>query len=176
VFGEVNPSLLSKWERKGYLVRLRKQLYFLKGNKTDLLLIANQMYPSYISLEYALSYHHMIPEIPQSITSVTAGRRLSISNALCQFYYRHIQSDLYCGYLLKQSKYKDLYFKIAEPEKALFDLFYLKKHLKNKGDVESLRLNLPDEFSLGRVKNYLRKVKAPQIIDRVSNLINYCQR
>lgn len=175
MFGKVNPSLLSKWERKGYLVRLRKKLYFLKGNEKDSLLIANQIQSSYVSLEYALSFYHIIPEIPQSITSITVGRKLSVVNELGQFYYYHVQPDLYFDYFLKKSKYKALYFKIAKPEKALFDFFYLKKDLKDEEDVDSLRINLPDKFNLKKMENYLKRVKAPQIIKRVSTLVKYCQ-
>ncbi|MBK6681682.1 MAG: hypothetical protein IPG53_17615 [Ignavibacteriales bacterium] len=51
---------LIEWQKKGYLVRLGKNIFSFSDRKIDdhlLMLTANKMYsPSYISLEMALSF------------------------------------------------------------------------------------------------------------------------
>ena len=51
------------WKRQERLIKLRRNSYVIKDNDLDLRYLANQIYePSYISLEYALSFYGLIPE------------------------------------------------------------------------------------------------------------------
>ncbi len=46
--------------------------------------------PSYISLEYALQYHGLIPERVEAVTSVTTGRSRRFASPVGLFTYRSI--------------------------------------------------------------------------------------
>ncbi len=113
-----------------------------------LFLIANKIYPhSYISLETAFSYYNFIPESVYAITSVTSGKTKSFKTQTGYFIYRRIKPNLLFGYdLIEYDKinYK-IAFKIAHPEKALCDYFYLNPHIKSETDFKELRFN-EDEF------------------------------
>lgn len=117
--------LLHRYTKKGFIIRLKRGLYALQDTKTPDLYLANKLYePSYVSLEFALSYHRIIPETVYEITSVTpkASRRFNVSGKL--FTYRKIQKTAFTGYTT--ARQRGLTFLIADPEKAFVDLNYLR--------------------------------------------------
>src|SRR3989338_1885568 len=64
---------LSRFAKRGLLAKLKKGLYVFDLSKVDEFIVANQLYyPSYISMETALNYYGIIPDVPQTITSVTS--------------------------------------------------------------------------------------------------------
>ncbi len=117
--------LLHRYTKKGFIIRLKRGLYALRDTKIPDLYLANKLYePSYVSLEFALSYHRIIPETVYEITSVTpkASRRFNVSGKL--FTYRNIKKTTFTGYTT--ARQRELTFLIAEPEKAFVDLNYLR--------------------------------------------------
>src|SRR3990167_7214687 len=64
--------LLHRYAKKGLISRLKRGMYVFPDMLPPDLYISNRLYePSYISLEFALSYHRVIPETVYEITSVT---------------------------------------------------------------------------------------------------------
>ena len=173
VFGDVNQSQMSDWKTKKYIKNVRKGTYVFTDVQIDINLLANELNDSYISLESALSYHQMIPEIAPSITSVSNERGESIENDFGTFYYHKITPKLFNGFELIESTIKPQRFiRMAEKEKALFDLVYFRDDLSDASDFKSLRLNLED-FNVDRLKQFIELVGAPQIRSRLENLITY---
>lgn len=173
IFGNVNQSQLALWKNKGYLKSARKGMYVLSDTKIDSLLMANELNDSYISFEFALSYYQIIPEITPAITSVSNKRGEKISNDFGNFYYHKIIPKLFCGFVLIESSVKkDRFIRIAEKEKALFDLIYFRNDLKNEDDFASLRLNI-DAIKISKMQKYINLVEAPQIKKRLNKFVNY---
>jgi len=117
--------LLHRYTKRGRIIRLKRGLYSLAGVRAPDLYIANRLYePSYVSLEFALSYHRIIPEAVYEITSITtkATRRFEAVSKI--FTYRHIQTKAFTGYCVE--KMSGLSFYIAEPEKAFADMAYFR--------------------------------------------------
>lgn len=117
--------LLHRYTQRQLLIRLKRGLYALYDADIPDFYLANKLYePSYISLEFALSYHRVIPETVYEITSVTtkATRRFKALGKI--FSYRRIKKEAFTGYFI--SKQRGLTFIIAEPEKAFVDLTYLR--------------------------------------------------
>lgn len=162
VFGNVNQAQFSNWKKEGYIKSVKKGIYVLGDCEIDNLLLANEMNDSYISLEFALSYHQIISEITTSITSVSNNRNEEINNDFGIFYYNKITSKLFNGfYLIESIIKKGRNVRIATKEKALFDLIYFRSDLKNKEDFESLRLNC-DQINLNEFKKFVDLVEAVQ--------------
>lgn len=69
---------LSEWQEKGLIKKLARGFYVFADedlSEAELFLIANSIYsPSYVSLQSALSYHHLIPEGVYTLTSVSAKK------------------------------------------------------------------------------------------------------
>ena len=90
-------------------------------------LIANTILsPSYVSLDWALSYHHIIPERVEEVTSITIKRSKEFKTPFRVFSYKQIKKELFpIGLLSKTSQ--NVSFIIASKEKALCDkIFFIK--------------------------------------------------
>lgn len=115
----------------GEIVRIRKGLYAfgepLRQAPISRELLANLIHgPSYISLAYALSYHGLIPERVEMVTSVTLGRSRTFTTPCGTFSYRRLSQSRYAvGVVLEE--HGDLSFLIASPEKALADKVWADK-------------------------------------------------
>lgn len=82
------------WKKLGWLKPLKKGLYELvylrKGQSSDLF-IANKLYePSYVSLDTALSYYSIIPEVAMGVTSITTKPTRKFRNHYGFFAYKSI--------------------------------------------------------------------------------------
>jgi len=112
--------------RNGVIIRVKKGLYIF-GEKFRRYpysreLLANLIYgPSYVSLDYALSYYGLIPETVEIITSVTTNRSRRFSTPVGLFTYRRIPVSAYAqGFIQFEAENKQV-FLMATREKALAD-------------------------------------------------------
>lgn len=125
---------VSEWLNQGALQSLRRGLYLtgssLRSSEACLPLVANHLYgPSYVSLDFALAWHGLIPEGVAEVTSATPRRSRRISNVLGRFSYHHLPQAYYSlGQELGQAE-DGLNFLIASPAKALCDRLVLSSHL-----------------------------------------------
>ncbi|MBK7267285.1 MAG: hypothetical protein IPI12_13340 [Ignavibacteriales bacterium] len=96
---------LIEWQKKGYLVRLGKNIFSFADKKIDdhlLMLTANKMYsPSYISLEMALSFYNLIPETVYTYTSVSQKKQQSFQLHLAIFLTEKLKASLCLDMILK---------------------------------------------------------------------------
>lgn len=122
-----NPrDWISRQTKSGHLVRLKNGLFVIA--KRDYLLpqLANILYgPSYVSLQWALSFYGLIPERAMTVTSVTTRRNKNYQTPLGQFTYHHLNQERYClSFHLVEDKDPAKKFLIATPEKALVDFVH----------------------------------------------------
>lgn len=111
--------------RKGVIVRVKKGLYVfgadyrLRPYSRELL--ANLVYgPSFLSLEFALSHHGLIPERVEQLTSVTTGRAKEFDTPVGTFVYRPAaQGSFHIG--MHRAQQGEVSFLIASAERALAD-------------------------------------------------------
>jgi predicted transcriptional regulator of viral defense system len=141
---------LHYWKNKGWIINLKRNIYELAypGNaaKPDFY-IANRLYePSYISLETALSYYSLIPDVAMGVTSITTKPTREFRNHYGFFSYRSIVDRAYQGYTL--INVRGMNVKIAEPEKAFVDYIHYNKNI----DLDALRINKRKLKSLDKKK------------------------
>lgn len=120
---------------KGIIIQLKKGLYILSDEycKSSLSkeIIANHIYgPSYISLDYALSYYSLIPEKVFSVSSITTKRTRKFNTPVGIFTYRQSDSKYYSIGINIETIYDKYNFFIASPEKAICDKIVFTPHLK----------------------------------------------
>ncbi len=139
----ISSKQLSRWQESGYILKLRNGVYLLEDCK-DLVhpfLMANLLYrPSYVSLESALYEYGFIPDVTQTITSVSAKKTWVTEALNHRFDYKKIKRECFIGYGAR--KYLNYDVLMAEPEKAIIDFFYFNKNRLNKaGQIDELRFN-----------------------------------
>ncbi len=122
-------------ERQKKLIRIKKGLFVVSpemgGTPLSRELIANHLYgPSYVSIESALSFHHLIPERVYSMRSVTLKRAKKYTTPLGEFDYRSVSPDYYSIGIEQQETTTKTNFLMATPEKALCDIVVLTPGLR----------------------------------------------
>lgn len=120
-------KLLQRLEKSKVIIRLNSGKYqFALQNINDFELANFLISPSYISLETALSFYGILPQLTYSITSITP---LKTQRIICQnkeYEYCHLEKKYFWGFEKKDN------FLIASPEKALLDqLYFASKKLRN---------------------------------------------
>jgi len=171
VFSEFSYRQLDRWEKKGYLKKIKRGFYCFESQIFDrnfLFLTANKIYsPSYVSLEVALSFYDLIPEEIFQITSVSTKKTVGFQTPVGSFRYRHIKPSLYWGYRLVDFDSQKIL--VADPEKAVLDYLYLHPSLKSPEDFEEMRINI-DEFksqiNIEKFKKYLISFENKQLLKR----------
>jgi len=126
-------SKLVDLEQSGDIIRLKKGLYILDGNQfgfpPSAPICSNHIYgPSYLSLQWALSYYGLIPERVSSYTASTIKRSRQFENKLGLFTYYQVDRD-YFGIGITQQMIDKVPCLIATPEKALVDLLLWDNHV-----------------------------------------------
>ncbi len=112
--------------RQGVVLRVKKGLYVFgdryRRRPYSKELLANLIYgPSYVSLDYALAYHGLIPERVEALTSVTPNRSRRFATPVGLFVFRQIPARAYeVGAVRVETEHQQA-FLIALPEKALAD-------------------------------------------------------
>ncbi|MFC2115584.1 hypothetical protein ACFLTU_03875 [Bacteroidota bacterium] len=151
-FPSMNLMNLVRWQKKGYILRLRNRWYVFNDSESHEnieWLAANLIYtPSYVSLHTVLSWYNLIPEMIGSTTSVTTRKTNKFSTPLGNFDYHRIKPELFgFGYSLEDmSAYgsennKSRKIMVASPQKAILDFFYINSFYSSEKDMVDLRLN-----------------------------------
>jgi hypothetical protein len=121
---------LNHWVKDGHVIRIARGVYTLpehdRGVELNPLWLANNLYsPSYISLEYALSYYGLIPEAVGTITSITTHKTAVFSTPVGNFSYRHLKNKDFFGFTTVKLPGTDYEFWMATAEKAVIDFIHL---------------------------------------------------
>lgn len=135
-------SKLRDLVRGGYIVRIKQALYAIapkfRREPFPAEVLANRIYwPSYVSLEWALAFHNLIPEAPRQITSIAmrnspSSRMKRFRTPEGVFTYRYIPARAYpMGVGSYESPFGEgvTAFAMAFPEKALADKVFFEKGL-----------------------------------------------
>ena len=171
-------SNLSRWIKKDYIKKLRKEWYIF----TDCLsipgiqyLIANKIYaPSYVSLQSALCFYGIIPESVVEVTSVCSRDTKKFENALGLCSYSKIKQELFFGYRLMEFD-KIGIVKFATPEKAILDFLYLNEFYNTEKDMRELRFDevfMQDELDRDLLFSLLFRFNNKSLENRITTLLN----
>lgn len=109
-------------------------------DKTSGLLLSSVIYgPSYISFDYALSYHGLIPEKVFLYTNATFNKRRSkmFETKFGNYSYRDVTKAVY-PYEIESILYDNYVVFMAKPEKALLDKLYTISPVSNKKELKKL--------------------------------------
>lgn len=164
---------LKFWVKKQRLERIIKGVYKLKETeiKDEFLLASYLDESSYVSLESALSFYGMIPEFPYSITSVTIKKTKKFKTNYGILSYRKVKSDLFFGF--KVITGNNYLYRLATPEKALFDFIYLnQREIKTPDYFKEMRLSLPNDISWKKLSSLLSLLKNKVIISYLKTYVN----
>lgn len=176
--GNVDPKLirvqLSRWVKTGKIYQLRRGLYSIASpyqrSQPHPFLVANRLQKaSYISLQSALSFYGLIPEVVNITTSVSTGRPELLETALGRFQFRHIKTELLIGY--QMTELGDQNALVATPEKALLDLIYLQPGGDSTAFLKELRLQNIEKLDKDLLRKLSEKFNTPKLKRAVKEIL-----
>jgi len=170
---------LSRWTKAGHLYQVRRGLYALappfQKVKPHPFLVANRMMRgSYISLQSALGYYGLIPDIVPVTTSVTTGRPNQWQTPLGVYTFQHIKTDLFVGYRLVDLGSNQHAF-VATPEKALLDLVHLQPGGDSAEYLQELRLQDMERLDLEELQHQAELASSPKLRRAAAFVIKLAQ-
>jgi predicted transcriptional regulator of viral defense system len=130
---------LSRLTSRGMLSRASKGLYLNPYNlptQDEMAMILRS--PAYISMESALARQGILSQSPFTMTLVTTGSTGTVDAMNTRFEYHHLQSAWFAGYRRRDTA------DMAEPEKALCDLVYLRYRRTREFSEDRMRSLLDD--------------------------------
>jgi predicted transcriptional regulator of viral defense system len=164
-------TILRRLAQKGMITHLSRGRWLVheKIDRLALPELVSAPYPAYVSLQSALFHHGLIEQIPSVIYAVTPARPRRLRTPMGTISFHHMPPELFKGFeLLPRSDAK-----IATPEKALFDLFYLAPG-RSRLFSHQPELTIPRRFQWERLKEYTKLVKSAgrraYIAERIKNL------
>lgn len=140
---------MNSLEKSGEIIRLKRGLYVLQATKygypPSTPICSNHIYgPSYLSLQWALSFYGLIPERVNTLTAITLKHTRSFENNLGYFTYRQV-SPTYYPIGITDSTMDGAAFLIATPEKALCDLILADTHIP-ANSLQGLHIYLEEDI------------------------------
>jgi predicted transcriptional regulator of viral defense system len=130
-YENVNDKI-NNLKQKGIIKSLKKGFYIHTSLSNENIvskeIISNNLLdsPSYISLDYALSFYGLIPEAVHDITAVTTKRSKVFKTDIGVFSYKHIKKELFAIGIKTESSKNGNYL-VASKEKAICDKIYFTK-------------------------------------------------
>lgn len=150
---------LRRLEEAGLARSVRRGLWIVGTDAIDPRRLAEEVtrpYPAYVSFLSALSAHGMIDQVPRQIGVASLDSAKRVVTSLGTFSVHHLPPELFEGWTEREG------IKLADPEKALFDLAYVSAvHL---GRLRNLpELELPRGFSRSRIQRWLRRISSLRV-------------
>lgn len=129
---------LERLSRRKLIARLKRGVWVSQLTKdvlpAEALPYLTSPWPSYVSLESALSEHGVVSQIPAACLGVTMGKPLRLKTPLGEFRIHHLQKSLFGGYQMKIADPSS--YPIASPEKAILDTLYLRFRLGGRPNIK----------------------------------------
>lgn len=163
---------LHRWTKAGKLLPLRRGVYAfadpMRRRAVNPAALANFLYrPSYLSTFWALGYYGLIPERVAVFTSITTRAPREFRNDFGSFVYSNIKRNGFFGFKpVRMDRDKVL---LAEPEKALLDLWHLNKGEWDRPRMSGMRFQQVEIVSETRLEDYARRFQSPRLMRAVAH-------
>ncbi len=158
--------LLYRLKKQGRIESVKRGLYKLPNEQIPDLYLANKIYePSYVSLQFALSYYRIIPEAVYEITSITTKAPRRFESLGKVFSYRKIKKVVFTGYAIERQG--DIGFRIADPEKAFVDYAYFRL-IDSKEPIDRFDKH---KIDTAKALRYAKAFNNPQLVNIIEILL-----
>jgi predicted transcriptional regulator of viral defense system len=151
-------KIVSRLARGGLILPIARGKWALRTRLNNLAIAEHltSPYPAYVSLQTALYHHGMISQIPAATYVVSIARTRRYKTPVGTFSIHHVEPDFFFGFELDQSGSA----RIATPEKALVDVFYLGP-TRIRFFMKLPEIEFPRTFSWKKAFEITSKIKSP---------------
>lgn len=140
---------------EGLLRRMIRGFWVVPG-RLDRMSLAEALIgmPTYVSLQSALWFHGMISQVPQDLYCMTLGRSRRLGTPEGVYSFHHCEPDWFFGFAVPT---ENPWLKIATPEKALLDVFYLRRFGRSPEFAALPEVEMPKGFSWPRLRSWAKR-------------------
>jgi hypothetical protein len=161
---------LHRWSKAGKVASLRRGMYALappyRRSQIKPAQLANEIYaPSYLSTYWALGFYALIPEKVVAYTSITSRAPKTFMNDFGAFSYRHVKPAFFFGY--RRLEIDGASILLAEPEKALLDLWHLEAGMWNPARFSEMRFQNMELVDPLRLADVAARFRSPRLQEAV---------
>ena len=165
------------------ILRLKPGLFsldgrFRKSEPHPFQIAALLHYPSHISLESALAWHHLIPEAVYQTSSVTSERSRTFRTPLGIFSFQRVPSRMPRAGVESVEIARNTWAFIATPLRAIADMLYVNRTITWQRDglsylTDSLRIEEEDlrNISLTRMEDILSSLRSLRVRNYLQGLM-----
>ncbi len=171
---------VSRMVKSGEITPIIRGLYETDKHTSPHLLAGSIYGPSYISFDFALAIHDLIPEAVRAVTCATFEKHKTkrYNTPFGAFIYRDVPSAAF-PFGIETRKEGDYFYRIATPEKALCDKLYTLGPVANNSQLEALLfddLRVDDEALLNLDATFISEISALYASTNVAKLAKYLER
>jgi predicted transcriptional regulator of viral defense system len=150
-------KIASRLAQTGLIVPIRRGRWALRRrlNKLAIPEHLTAPYPTYVSLQTALYHHGMISQIPAVTYAVSLARSRRYDTPIGTISIHHVEPEFFFGYELDESGI----VKIATPEKALVDVYYLSP-TRSRLFTKLPEIEIPRQFDWNKTFEIASKLKS----------------
>lgn len=158
--GEAASQTLRRLEAAGLAQSVRRGLWTIEGRGEPLALAEYLTAPhlAYVSLQSALHIHGMIEQIPGVTYLVSLARSHRIRTSLGTFSVHRVAPAFFGGFETSPRSRA----KIATPEKALLDVFYL-SGTRSRLFASLPELELPRAFKVDVARDWIARIPSARL-------------
>lgn len=161
---------LHQWKKEGDIIALKRGVYLFSDRPADKIEIAKHLYsPCYLSMEYALNHHGLLPDVAFAMTMVTIKPTRRFQTPVGLFTFQKIKQAAFSGF--------DPDTLMAECEKALVDYLYLNvNHLVPKNIFwKEMRWQNLKTVRFSKALTFAQLFKNKKLITLVRSLQSYAK-
>jgi predicted transcriptional regulator of viral defense system len=161
----VASHTLGRLRAAGLVTRIRRGLWTTADALEPLSLPEHVVAPNpaYVSLHSALRFHGLIEQIPAVIYAVSLARSQRVKTSVGTYSIHRIDPAFFGGFRLEAEGR----IKMATPEKALLDVFYLSGG-RSRLFAALPELTLPRGFHFERARAWIRRIPSVRLRTIVS--------
>lgn len=146
------------------LGRAERGLYYLPERSNEYEIASHVVYPSYISMVSALRYYGLTTQMPNAVYVVSPRRHKAINGVLgYDLIFKSIRKDMMYGY----HKESNGNIFMADPEKALVDIFYF----RDASDLDHGALEEPSRLDVDKLAAYAKRSRDRFVVKSVADLL-----
>ncbi len=149
---------LGTMENAGFVRRLRRGLWTLESDVDPLVVppYLTAPFPAYVSFWSALAHHDVIEQLPREISVASLDRARRIVTSIGTYAIHHLAPEVFRGYEGSQERGY-----MAVPEKALFDLVYVRAASGRRAYFPEL--SLPSDFNAARIGEWTAQIASARL-------------
>jgi predicted transcriptional regulator of viral defense system len=167
---------LSRWVRSGRLAKVRRGLYAVpaphRTRPPDPFVVSNRLVrPSFVSMESALHFRELIPDVPFAVTAVTTGRTGTHDTPFGTYVYHHVGPSRFWGFEEAEiAPGRRAY--VATPERALIDLLYARRGSDRPAYLRQLRLQNLDRLDPALLQDMARRFGVEKVARAATGILD----